>query len=129
MCRPRRRLCRMATPKRLPFLAILVVLVSAAIWFARWPLPGTDDSANVERTMTLLRQKSRELGKPVRLAVDVKPSLYSDTWARTIGLIAEQERRGGGIACIEDYSWHISYHERNRCAPADPKEVQIRFVA
>ena len=33
------------------------------------------------------------------------------------------------IACIEEYNWQLSYHERNRCPAANPKEMQIRYVA
>jgi hypothetical protein len=115
--------------RRLPLLAVLLVLVSAAFWFVRWPLPGADDRANIENAFEVLQDKSRSSGRPVRIALDVKNELFFDTWARTIGLIAEQERRGGGIVCLEDYHWHISYHGRNRCAPANPNEVQIRLVA
>jgi len=118
----------MAAARRLAFLAMLVVLVPAALWFTRWPLPGANDLANVNNAIAFLQQKSRESGRPVRIALDVKDDLYFDVWARAVGLIAEQERRGGGIACIEGYHWALSYHERNRCAPANPNEVQIRLV-
>jgi hypothetical protein len=115
--------------RRLPVFAVLVVLVCAAAWSVRWPLPGADDHVNIENAFALLQQKNRASGRPVRLALDAKDELYFDTWARTVGLIAEQERRGGGIACVEGYHWQLSYHERNRCAPANPNEVQIRLVA
>ena len=119
-----------AATRRRPFLAMLVAMVSAGFWFTRWPLPGaSQDLPNVNSAMALLQQKSHQSGRPVRIAVDVKDSLYFDTWARVVGLIAEQERRGGGLACIEGYRWHLSYHERNRCPPANPNEVQIRLVA
>lgn len=115
--------------RRRPFFAMLVVLLCAGVWFTRWPVPNGNDMANVEKTMAVLEQKSRASGRPVRLALDVKPSLFVDVWARAIALIAEQERRGERIACIEEYNWQLSYHERNRCPPANPNEVQIRYVA
>jgi hypothetical protein len=114
--------------RRLPFLATFLMLLCAALWLTRWPVPGGNDMANVEKTMALLRQKSRASGRPVRIALDVKPSFFVDVWARAIALIAEQERRGEHIACIEEYNWHLSYHERNRCPPANPNELQIRYV-
>jgi len=118
------------TTRRLPLLSVVVVLFAGALWLVRWPVPtGGEDKPNVEKTMALLQQKSRESGRPVRIAVDLKNDLYFETWARVAALIAEQERRGGGIACIEDYSWHLSYHARNRCPPADPKQTYARLVA
>jgi len=118
-----------AAPKRAPLLAVLLLLVFATLWFTRWPDKLTNDSANVEKTMGLLQQKSRETGQPVRLALDATPSQLFDMWARAVGLIAEQERRGERVACIEEYSWQLSYHVRNRCAPADPNHRYARLVA
>lgn len=119
-----------ATTRRLPFLAMLIALIAAGFWFMRGPVPtGGADSANVDRSMALLEQKSRETGAPVRIALDTKPSQFIDMWARAVALIAEQERRGGEIACIETYDWHISYHARNRCAPADPTRRYAHLVA
>jgi hypothetical protein len=115
--------------RRLPLYAALLVMVPAALWFARWPDKLTNDSANVEKTMGLLQQKRRETGHPVRLVLDATPSQLFNMWARAVGLIAEQERRGERIACIEEYSWQLSYHERNRCAPADPNQRYARLVA
>jgi len=118
------------TTRRLPLLAISAVLLAAGLWLVRWPVPtGGNDNANVEKAMTLLQQMSRTSAQPVRIAVDVKDNTYFDVWARTVALIAEQERRGGGIACIEPYNWHISYHARNRCAAADPNRRYARLVA
>jgi len=118
-----------AATRRLPFVAMLVVMIGAVLWFTRWPTPSGNDRANVDKTLALLQQKTRASGRPVRIALDLKPSMFVDVWARAIALIAEQERRGMRIACIEEYNWQLSYHERNRCPAANPKEMQIRYVA
>jgi hypothetical protein len=129
MCRPRRSRCRNGHRAAPPFFTLFLVLVCAGLWFTRWPTPGGNDMANIDKTMALLEQKSRETGAPFRLALDTKPALLFHVWARAVALIAEQERRGERIACIEHYSWQLSYQVRNRCAPANAHERYAHVVA